>query len=288
MENTESNFFVSRASLNHSHKKGLVATDNFIIIEKDKLVIDVPRTTQCEPVLEIESDSNTIGWTDKRKKLYENYFLDGRIVATFHFNAKTGFRTSETYHEKDTGQIYHMVFYDKNGVFKNQSTIDSKDPKIYKQKIYAGSGEKLLYDGFLDNSTGHYHGSGTLYNIEGYRIYDGDFQNGEMAGIGILYDKDGTKEYQGQLTKGEKNGEGVYWYRNAQKQYQGTFKNNQWDGYGVLFLDNGVKIYEGGWLQGEKHGKGIEYDDEERIIYEGGFNTGNRQGKGALYSESGL
>ena len=244
-----------------------------------------PEKKSQPPLEEIDFDKTVIGWYVSRAKCYEYYFKNNNPIAFFQYQ-ESGICISETYYDNQ-GHIRRMAFYDEKGILRNQTNIALHDKTALRQCIY-NSEQKIIYNGYLNNTAATYQGKGITYDENGIKLYDGDWVNGEKTGIGIIYDECEIKEYMGELLTGEKHGNGIYWYKNGQKQYEGGFEHNNWHGQGTLYLDNGIKIYEGGWNHGEKHGKGVEYDDEQRKIYDGSFNNGNREGKGSLYAENGL
>ena len=65
------------------------------------------------------------------------------------------------------------------------------------------------------------HGYGTLYGVNGEKIYAGNYKQGKKEGKGIF--KTNLGSYQGHFTSDHLNGEGTFVWNDG-KVYEGDFK----------------------------------------------------------------
>ena len=130
-------------------------------------------------------------------------------------------------------------------------------------------------------------GSGTLWNQDGLKIYEGSFENNKFSGTGTLYNADGNPQYTGKFADNQFSGDGILYYPDKTVQYEGTFENGAFNGEGVLYNEQGIMIYEGNFQSGAYHGQGTSYYDTGIKKYEGEFYMGREQGKGIRYASSG-
>ena len=102
----------------------------------------------------------------------------------------------------------------------------------------------------------------TIYDINGYKIYEGDFFDYKYHGKGKLYEKEET------YTNNENN---IF-----KLKYEGDFKQNIYEGYGKLYKNTYEFVYyEGNFCHGEIKGKGIRYYKNGKKKLEGIFEENN-------------
>lgn len=110
-------------------------------------------------------------------------------------------------------------------------------------------------------SDGKYDGYGSLFAIDGKKIYVGKWKKGIYDEQGTIY-KNGLVAYQGELKNGIANGKGVSYESNGSLKYTGTWKNGKYNGTGTLYRGK-VVIYSGGWKDGQYDGDGVIYKNGE-------------------------
>ena len=149
--------------------------------------------------------------------------------------------------------------------------------------FYRSDGTLQFCGGLKD--TGYYH-KGTLYNEEGFRIYAGQFHEGERHGIGTSYFNER---------------EPVYWRNMEFKVFEGEWKEGRPHGRGKKFLERKVfgkdfVSHEGEFKQGELvHGSHIglnpvgektrlQEQNEYQILYIGDWFNGQYHGSGRSFT----
>ena len=117
--------------------------------------------------------------------------------------------------------------------FTRTMPIDSADIEGYSGKVRLTDRltKTVLYEGKLDN--GRINGFGHLYDYQGKKHYDGNFQMELYQGYGILYNEDGSVKYQGDFVKNLYDGEGILYYPDGTVKYEGSFKNGLYEGNGM-------------------------------------------------------
>lgn len=123
-------------------------------------------------------------------------------------------------------------------------------------------GEKML---------GKKHGRGRYYFKEGY-IYDGNWENDQMAGYGVLWVEDRRKIYEGEWENSAFHGQGTLYNTELKKldefdgadfsrlrggwlKFEGTFHKGMKKGMGTLLMTNG-DVFVGNFLNDVVHGRG--------------------------------
>ena len=142
------------------------------------------------------------------------------------------------------------------------------------------------------------------YNYYGYKIYEGEYNNGTYNGKGKGYwqgnlDFEGEylnglrlkgKEYdiysnkviyEGNYLKGKRHKDKEY-YVSGKLKYEGEFLDGKYNGLGKEYNYYGLLIYEGEYSLGLKNGTGKEYD-KNQLVFEGEYLNGERwNGNGSL------
>ena len=151
---------------------------------------------------------------------------------------------------------------------------------------------------------GKYHGEGTIYDWEGYILYQGSFVDGIEEGFGkkteyaqeivfgngsiTRYNTAVNSVYEGFLKGGRADGKGRYVtytdFQTLKYIYTGDFVAGKRTGNGVLLNIAKNKIssyYSGEWKNNEFDGVGI--DSTEKGMYIGDYVEGERSGQGTSY-----
>lgn len=83
----------------------------------------------------------------------------------------------------------------------------------------------LFYEGTVDIKTGLPHGTGTAFDDEGQRIYEGEFDQGEFDGTGKEYFENGRVKYEGQWLDDQYHGKGKLFDETGRVIFEGQFDN---------------------------------------------------------------
>lgn len=83
----------------------------------------------------------------------------------------------------------------------------------------------LFYEGTVDIKTGLPHGTGTAFDDEGQRIYEGEFDQGEFDGTGKEYFENGLVKYEGQWLDDQYHGKGKLFDEAGRVIFEGLFEN---------------------------------------------------------------
>ena len=175
---------------------------------------------------------------------------------------------------------------------QNQTVIQTMVIGSQDVEGYTGQGTlydlkgNLLYQG--EFAEGQFEGMGKLYSEAGGLIYEGEFVKGLYEGTGALYYKNGVTSYEGEFIKGLYEGTGKLYHKNGEISYEGEFVKGLYEGAGVLFYKNGMTSYEGEFIKGLYEGKGISYYKTGVTSYEGEFLQGKRSGSGREFDENGV
>ena len=200
-------------------------------------------------------------------------------------------------------------YYDENnnliyqGLLKNLRPENARDVTIYekyKNIVYIGGFINYEYNSkgilYYENSDKKYFEGlleegkfikGTLYDPEGNKIYEGEFNNNnpkECKNI-TLYDLNKKIIFIGDLSEGKYNGYGKI-YQDNNLIYEGNFKDDIYEGKGVLYIDE-ISKYEGTFKEGKYHNQGKIFKDQY-IYFEGEYLNGKRYGKGTIYYQNKL
>lgn len=167
------------------------------------------------------------------------------------------------------------------------------------KEIFYPDGAIMYSGGVKKNDFGHdiYDGTGTLFDQEGYLLFEGEFVHHMKQGNGIMYLK-GQKVYEGEFIQNKKQGNGIL-YKDGLKHYEGHFRNDLMDGFGILYHEKAVIApfadlraqhphlnrpqFEGDFVHGMKKGKGKQYYPNGLLQYEGDFMWNRMQGAGKLF-----
>ena len=84
------------------------------------------------------------------------------------------------------------------------------------KELFYPDGAVMYRGGVKKNDFGHdiYDGKGTIFDQEGYLLFEGEFVNHMKQGNGIMYLK-GQKVYEGEFIQNKKQGNGILykeWY----------------------------------------------------------------------------
>lgn len=131
------------------------------------------------------------------------------------------------------------------------------------------------------------HGKGKMIynssNSDGFKSYDGEWENGKMHGYGVLVWKNGAK-YEGHFYKNMWKGEGKYYWPNGDITV-GNWQSYNIQGSGTFYYADGRK-FKGNFDNGVKQGKGTFYWPNGDI-FEGEWSRGFIYGFGILYHNDG-
>lgn len=83
----------------------------------------------------------------------------------------------------------------------------------------------LYYEGTVDVKTGLPHGTGTSFDDEGRRIYEGEFDQGEFDGVGREYFENGKVKYEGQWLDDQYHGKGKLFDETGRVIFEGQFEH---------------------------------------------------------------
>ena len=136
----------------------------------------------------------------------------------------------------------------------------------------------LKYEGFAKKCVEN--GKGSLYKINIFKTYEGEFKDGKYHGKGTFYWNDGAK-YTGDWESDTKHGRGILIMPNGEK-YDGDFFNQTITGQGTYYYKDGKKFI-GEWKDGEKDGDGCDYFSDGEIQFKGLYKNDKRCGLGILY-----
>ena len=151
--------------------------------------------------------------------------------------------------------------------------------------LYYENNKKIKFDGLFKEG---YFVKGILYNYQGYKQYEGEFNNNnQYEGNGILYYGTNNKIYYSKgIFKEGKIIKGILYDIEGQKMYEGEIRNNlpkECKNF-KLYKLNGELVYIGNILDCNYHGNGKLYEDDNIHIFEGIFFKGNKV-KGTLYEK---
>lgn len=149
-----------------------------------------------------------------------------------------------------------------------------------------GEDGKTAFEGHF--AFGKKAGHGIEYNENGFRLYDGMYENDLRHGEGKLFDENGNMIFEGTFKKGLLNGKGIEYHSNGKVKFQGKFKNGVREGSGVEFWESGNIRYKGFFKNGFINGECEEYDKDGRIIFRGKMVEGLYDGDGELYYPNGI
>ena len=253
---------------------------------------------------------------------------------TIEYFIKNGKRKRKIYYTNNKiKEKCYGILYDENeqeiysGILKDGIPKKGKALTIYDENdyiIYKGDFESFQYNGkgilynvdfFIEENYIKFDGifknnkylNGILYNKNGYKIYEGEFNEDKYEGNGILYYEINNKIfYNGSFLKGEfkygilyglkneiiyegdfkksipKNGKNIKLYKlNGYLQYEGDISNYLYEGNGKYIYDDNITIFKGIFKEGNKL-YGIIYKDS-RKVYEGEFQNDKFNGFGKIY-----
>lgn len=129
------------------------------------------------------------------------------------------------------------------------------------------------------------HGKGILYDLNGYKTYEGDWLYEQRDGYGIKFSNNSSSKikYEGYWSEDLASGKGVSYFTNGNKDYEGERKLGVAEGYGLSYYEtSGAIEYGGEWLNGETDGKGtLYYDiiDEQCTEFQENTTSDKTQGK---------
>ena len=256
---------------------------------------------------------------NQKNKKYEGNFLYGKYHGIGIEYLLCGKKRRKMKYKKGKALSKSFgVLYDDDkeiyfGILKNGKPENAKDITIYDDydfRIYKGGFKSYEYDGigtlyfekenkiFFDgNFKNNMFVNGILYDLEGNKIYEGEFlDNIPKEGKNLkLYELNGNLKYKGDIFDFKYNGYGEL-YKNKEVIYEGYFKSSLYEGKGILYEDNKIK-YNGEFKENNFHGYGKLYDfmfigrwPHEKyyyLDYEGYFNMGIFDGKGIKYYKTG-
>lgn len=109
-----------------------------------------------------------------------------------------------------------LVFISSNAVekkvrIKEPSKIEVKSSKNLLTLYYDENQKRKKYIG--EESNGIPNGNGTLYSINGIKIYEGEFLDGRPHGNGKMYDDEGKLQFSGVIIKGTPTEKGKWYIR---------------------------------------------------------------------------
>ena len=152
------------------------------------------------------------------------------------------------------------------------------------------------------------HGKGILYDLNGYKTYEGDWLYNKRDGYGLKFINNSSSriKYEGYWTEDLASGKGTSYFENGKKDYEGQRKDGVAEGYGISYYEtSGTIEYEGEWQNGETDGKGILYYDildeqctefkdtmksdsmKGKKMYEGNWKSGLYNGYGVEWYQTG-
>jgi antitoxin component YwqK of YwqJK toxin-antitoxin module len=170
------------------------------------------------------------GKLDGEQKLY---YSDGKLKQTINYN--NGIKNGLECQYDENNLIRTKINYENNIpknmlMFFNDSMKKFYEGDVNPRLKYNGNGtlyynndsNSISYQGSFVNHK--FHGDGVLYYQNGYRQYEGGFQNNRRQGLGTsYYESTGTIEYTGDWVADEKHGEGSLFTEAGEIVYNGNF-----------------------------------------------------------------
>ena len=138
--------------------------------------------------------------------------------------------------------------------------------------------KNLLFSGRMQD--GRIQGEGTLYDYNGYKIYQGNFLMEMYDGYGETFYKNGNTCYKGEFAANQYEGQGKLYYQSGGMRYEGQFVQNLYEGQGTECFPNGRVCYRGEYVQGMYNGAGTLYYEDGTLKYQGTFADGLFSGTG--------
>ena len=280
---------------------GLITDKNGEIIFEGKFSNNYPKyensisNSEINPQIKENNDDNKIIRLDheiiEQQKIIEKNIKDNRdnglvkdidldkyIIKEDYGNIK-GNRQAFKY-EKEKEKIFGKVqTLEENKEFINEYYNNANGKKQGEDKIVYLNGN--YYIGKLNGEKRD--GKGTLFDINGDIIYEGEYKNDKRNGKGIYYEKNKII-YEGDFINNKAEGKGKLFFENGD-YYIGEFKNDIINGNGKLYRINDKVTLEGNFLNGKLEGKGKKIF-EDKGYYEGEFKEGIYNGKGKIVDKN--
>ena len=213
---------------------------------------------------------------------------DGEVTSLKGFTLYKGTFKKDNYHGK--GTLYYPNVHLKYAGNFDHGLRDGEGILYNQEDILYNQDGKKVYEG--EFQLDKYHGKGTLYYPNGKLKYTGFFDHGLRHGKGILYNQEDIlhnqdgKVYEGHFQHDKYHGKGTLYYPNVHLKYDGFFDHGLRHGKGILYNQDGKKVYEGEFQLDKYHGQGKLYDANENLVHEGEWSEGSFVGSPAQKNAS--
>lgn len=261
-------------------------------------------------IIKSQGGNNNSGGAYVAPVVTKTYTLPTARTGGAAYNAPSSFSFGNSYRADNTKTVKPK----NSGSSELYTPIQSKADAANNFKCISGNCENGFgtFQGSPTNTykyvgnfkNGKHHGQGTIYDWEGYILYEGGFVDGIQEGIGkktefaqeiVFGDGSITRYniavksvYEGGMKGGRFDGKGRFIaytdFQTLKSIYTGDFVAGKRTGDGVILNFAKDKIsayYSGGWKDNEYDGVGI--DSTEKGMYIGDYIEGERSGQGTSY-----
>ena len=223
--------------------------------------------------------------------VYRNYFLNGNIQSTGHFD--------------NGNQNGFWKFFYENGSIRSQGTLVGN--QMHGKWMFFYEGGTKSQEGFFDKGTEN--GTWITFYENGSDKSLGSFVQGKKEGIWNYYYEEGQlraqayfrsdagkfKEFypsgnllrEGVMKEGREEGFWQFFYESDDKQSEGMYRNGNRDGLWIFYYPSGAVFSKGYYENNSPSNQWIYYHENGNVASKGSRLGGEKNGEWLLYYETG-